>query len=87
MAQSWLHYQKVVVETYRANKAGKSSRVHARPVAGQPFPVTMDVECSREMRTQHAIGTRFRISAREAAREGGRPFLYTHFSWPYEVVE
>ena len=87
MAEPWSHYQIVIVETYYARKSGVSTTVHARPIAGQPFPQDMDVECSRAMRTQHPIGTRFRIRAKETNREGGKPFLYTHFSWPYEVVE
>jgi hypothetical protein len=47
----------------------------------------MVVECSKAMRTQHPVGTKFRIFAKETDREGGPSFLYTHFSWPYEVVE
>jgi hypothetical protein len=46
----------------------------------------MNVECSRDMRTRFPIGTRFRIFAKETAREDGNPFLYTHHSWPYDVV-
>nr|WP_319515526.1 hypothetical protein [uncultured Cohaesibacter sp.] len=46
----------------------------------------MDVECSRFMRMNHPVGTRFRIYAKETSREGGKPFLYSHFNWPYEVV-
>ena len=87
MAQPWSSYRKLVVETYYANKPGKSSKVHARPVEGQLFPTEMDVECSRAMRKNHPIGTKFRISVKETDREGGKPFLYTHHSWPYEVVE
>jgi hypothetical protein len=87
MAQPWSHYQRVVIETYEARKSGKKSRLHARPIDGQPFPPNMDVECSRAMRERHAVGTRFRVYAKETDKEGGKPFLYTHFSWPYEVVE
>ncbi|MER9971185.1 hypothetical protein [Mesorhizobium sp. M0060] len=83
----WSQYQQVVVETYSGIKPGKSSRVHVRPIVGQPFPVTMDVECSRTMRKQYPIGTKFRIYAKETNREGGKPFLYSHFDWPFEVVE
>jgi hypothetical protein len=76
----------VVVETYSAVKSGKSSRIHVRPIAGQPYPSTMDVECSRAMREQHPVGTRFRIHAKEISREGGKPFLYSRYDWPYEVL-
>lgn len=83
----WSDYQQIVVETYAAVKAGKSSRIHVRPVTGQPYPTTMDVECSRSMRKLYPVGTKFRIYAKETSREGGKPFLYSHFDWPFEVVE
>lgn len=56
-------------------------------VRGQPFPVTMDVECSRTMRKLYPVGTRFCIYAKEASREAGKPFLYSHFDWPFEVID
>ncbi|TPL88992.1 hypothetical protein FJ950_01145 [Mesorhizobium sp. B2-3-14] len=87
MSQLWSSYHQVVVETYAAKKPGKSSLIHVRPIEGQLFPTTMDVECSRSMRKNHPVGTRFRIYAKETDREGGRPFLYSHFDWPYEVIE
>lgn len=86
MSQPWSQYQQVIVETYSARKPGKSSTVHVRPVDGQPFPTTMDVECSRAMRKNHPVGTKFRIWAKETDKEGGKPFLYSHFDWPYEIV-
>ena len=86
MNAPWSAYQQVVVETYAATKSGKSSKIHVRPVEGEIYPVTMDVECSRSMRKNYPVGTRFRIYAKETSREGGKPFLYSHFNWPYEVV-
>jgi hypothetical protein len=38
------------------------------------------------MRARHPIGTILRIQATVTNREGGTPFLYTHYSWPYTVV-
>lgn len=84
---AWSQYLQVVVETYSGVKAGKTSRIHVRPIPGQLFPVTMDVECSRSMRTQYPVGTKFRIYAKETSKEGGKPFLYSHYDWPYEIVE
>jgi hypothetical protein len=86
MNRPWSDYQQVVVETYCATEAG-SSRIRVRPIEGQPFPATMDVECSRTMRKAYPIGTRFRIYAKVTDREGGKPFLYSHYDWPFEVVE
>ncbi len=87
MTKDWSSYRQVVVQTYEAVKTGKSSRIHVRPVPGECYPTTMDVECSRAMRKLHPIGTRFRIYAKETCREGGKPFLYCHFDWPYEIVD
>ncbi len=82
----WSQYRQVIVETYGAVKAGKSSRIHVRPIKGECYPDTMDVECSKLMREQYPVGTRFRIYAKETSREGGKPFLYSRFDWPYEIV-
>jgi hypothetical protein len=87
MTKPWSQYRQVVVETYEAVKSGKSSRIHVRPIAGEAYPPTMDVECSRKMRKEFPVGTRFRIYAMETNREGGKPFLYSRYDWPYEVIE
>jgi hypothetical protein len=87
VAKPWEQYQQVIIETYYEMKSGKSSRVHARPIAGQPFPTTLDVECSRSMRANHPVGTKFRVWAKLTDLNGGGEFLYTHWQWPYEVVE
>lgn len=75
-------YKSVIVETYL-----DGAKVRVRPVAGQPYPRWIDVECSKSMRKSHPLGTRFRILVKSTDREGGRPFLYSHYKWPYEVVE
>ncbi|WP_321448675.1 hypothetical protein [uncultured Cohaesibacter sp.] len=82
----WSAYQQVVVETYEASRKGRGKAIHVRPVEGEVYPVTMDVECSRSMRKNHPVGTRFRIYAKETNKQGSKPFLYSHFNWPYEVV-
>lgn len=79
-------YFDVIVETYYSAKSGKKSKVHVRPVEGQTFPSDMDVECSREMRKDFPIGTQFKIRAKITNREGGKPFLYSSYKWPYEVI-
>lgn len=73
MSKPWSQYQQVIVETYAAVKSGKSSRVHVRPVAGQPFPTTMDVECSRSMRKLYPVGA---AAALGLADELSRAFAY-----------
>jgi hypothetical protein len=86
MSKPWSQYRQVIVETYRGGKVGESSGIHVRPVPGEPFSPTLDVECSRSMRQRYPVGTKFRIYAKETNREGGKPFLYSHYSWPFEVV-
>ncbi len=87
MAKPWEEYDQIVIETYKATKSGKSSKIHARPVAGQKFPTTLDVECSRAMRRDHPIGTKFRVWAKLTDLKGGGEFLYTSWRWKYEIVE
>ncbi len=87
MAQPWESYHQIIVETYSGGRIGLTSRVHVRPLPGQMYPPSMDVECSRAMRKSHKLGTKFRIWAKLTDREGGKPFLYSHYNWPYEVVE
>lgn len=86
MKKRWSQYEKVVVETYTSDVSGRS-KIRVRPVSGQKFPQTMVVECSNSMRGNNPIGTRFRIFAKETRREGGKPFLYSGYTWPYEVIE
>ena len=87
MANPWSGYRQVVIETFNGGPRGHHGSVRARPIKGEFYPTSMVVECSKEMRTRYPIGTKFRIYAKETDREGSPPFLYTHFSWPYEVLE
>jgi hypothetical protein len=86
LVNAWSQYEQVIVETYYAVKPGKTSLIHARPVRGQIFPQDWDVECSRPMRKLHPLGTKFLTHAKETNKEGGKPFLYNHYSWPYKIV-
>lgn len=57
-------YQEVIVESYVAEQtSGKHGKVYIRPIPGQPYPATMDVECSKNMRSDYPIGTKFKILA------------------------
>ena len=63
-----------------------SAGVRARPLKGQGLPSNMKVECSRKMRTDYPVGTKFVIQCKITDKEGGNPFLYSRFDWPYRVV-
>lgn len=80
------HYQNVVIETYKNLSGGSSKSIRARPLAGQGFDISMNVECSSSMRKSHKVGTKFLISAKPTSREGGSEFLYSHFNSPYQVL-
>lgn len=75
-------YQVVIVESFRSTNGS----IRIRPVASEAFPPEMHVECSKSMRSDHPIGTRFRIRAKLTDREDGGEFLYTHYNWKYEVL-
>ncbi len=86
MTKPWSEYRQVIIETFDGGARGHHGKVRARPISGEFYPTNMVVECSKDMRTRHPVGTKFRIYAKETDREGSDPFLYTHHSWPYEVV-
>ena len=86
LTKPWSPYRQVIIETYAGPSRGTRSNVRARPVAGEFYPSSMNVECSTDMRKRFAVGTKFRIYAKETTSKDGQPFLYTHFSWPADVV-
>jgi len=77
----------VIVETFRAGGESSSAKIRVRPVAGQGFPTTMRVECSRAMRESAPIGSRFRLWVKQTSREGGVPFLYSNPRDEWERVD
>lgn len=80
-------YVYVEVESYNpASTSGLHGKVHVRPCAGQGYPQTMHVECSKKLTSHYPVGTRFRIRAKLTDREGGGEYLYSYFGWKYEVL-
>lgn len=88
MAKSDEPYRVIDVESYPEAGSGLHGKVHIRPLPAGPYPVNIRVECPREMRDvkRHKLGTKFRIKVKLTDREGGEDFLYSHHSWPYEVL-
>lgn len=80
-------YHLILVESfYPADTTGRHGTVHIRPVAGQPlFPATLFVECSRSLIKDYRVGTVFQIRGRLSMMKG-TPYIYSHYSWPYQVV-
>ncbi len=80
-------YQYVLVESYKPNStSGLHGDVHIRPCAGQAYPTTLQVECSKDLVRNYPVGTKFKIKAKLTDRLGSGDFLYSYFGWKYEVV-
>lgn len=77
----------VDVESYMpAQTGGLHGKIHVRPLRVQGFPLNLHVECSRAIRKDYPVGTRFRILAKLTDRKGGGEFLYFSYQWTYEVL-
>ena len=79
------HYRYFIIETYENRGEPSSKKIRAHPFPGQGVPTSLNVECSAPMRESHSPGTLFKVDCKVTDREG-TPFLYRHYSWPYEVV-
>ena len=76
-------YSLIVVKSF--NPVG-SSEVHVRPVPGQTnFPTSLRVTCSRSLVRKYPIGTKFRIKGNLGLMKGV-PYVYSRYSWSYEVL-
>jgi hypothetical protein len=76
----------VIVETFVPLGEPSNASIRVRPVPEEGFPEGTRVQCSRNMRKNYPIGTRFRLhlTLRET---GDGPCLYAHHDAPFEVVE
>jgi hypothetical protein len=83
-----LEYSQIIVESFIPDKtSGKHGNIHIRPVRDQnPFLENMFVECSKKLSNDYPVGTRFKISAKITSKDGGTPFIYSHYSWKFEVI-
>lgn len=82
-------YQYIIVESYipKVNR-GYHGEVHIRPVVGQdPYSEDMHVRCSKDLSLKYPVGTKFRIKAKLTSKEGGKPFVHSHYTWNYEVLK
>ena len=81
-------YDCIIVESYMpADTFGLHGPIHIRPVPGQsPYETHMHVECSKKLSYDYPVGTKFKIQAKITDREGGTPFIYSHYSWHFQVL-
>lgn len=88
MAKHHETYRPVVVESFRPSSTSwLHGGIHIRPVAGQGFPTTLHVECSKKLSKDYPVGTKFRIQTKLTDREGAGEYLYSYFGWPVEVLK
>jgi hypothetical protein len=76
----------VVVETFIAAGENSHNSVRVRPIFSEGFSEATRVQCSRAMRKNHPVGTKFilRLTVRDT---GETPTLYAHHDAPYRVVK
>jgi len=80
-------YVYVVVESYvPQSTAGLHGPVHIRPIDGEVFPQSINVQCSKKLSEDFPIGTKFKIKAKLTDREGKGEFLYSHHQWEFDVL-
>ena len=77
--------RELIVETYRATGEKSGSKIRVRPLPDQWADVGLKVECSKAMRENYPVGTKFKILAKLIDREG-TPLVYSHYDSPYSVV-
>ena len=79
-------YREYFVETYDAIGEPSSSDIRVRPLVGQGLDTDLKVRCSKALRSNHKVGTIFKLLAKVTDREGGTPFLHSPYTWGYEVL-
>ena len=78
--------KKYYIKSVYHNSGGSREGIRANPLPNQGVSTTAFVECSTKMRNSHPVGTIFEILATVTCKEGGTPFLYTSYRWPYRIV-
>jgi hypothetical protein len=65
----------VVVETFLNPGEPSDAMYRVRPAAGESFPSSMRVQCSRAMRHAFPLGTKFRFEVELVENNTGGKFL------------
>ncbi|BCV52919.1 hypothetical protein TUM17383_11660 [Shewanella algae] len=76
-------YTSIICEVFYDASKRKNG---VRPIAGEPFPSDMKVECAKAIRSL-PLGTKVKLSVVETEKEGSRPFLYSSYKWAYDIVK
>lgn len=78
-------YHMIVVETYLNEGENSASEIRVRAVAGQGISTALHVECDKDFRPHHPIGTLFHMKLKLSGREG-TPMLYSYYGWKPKVL-
>lgn len=65
----------VIVETFLNPGEPSDAHFRVRPIAGQAFPTSMRVQCSRAMRKAFPLGSKFRLPVELVENKTGGQFL------------
>lgn len=89
MAMKESEYSYIIVESfYPSDMRGRHGPVHTRPLPGQdPYTPDLFVECSKDLSYSYPVGTKFRIKAKITIPKNAAPFIYSHYSWRYDVLK
>ena len=82
-----MEYEEIIVESFiPTTRENSHNKVRIRPAFDQGvFKTTMRVQCSRDLRKDYPVGTRFRIRAK-LIRSGDTEYISSHYTWDYEVL-
>lgn len=80
-------YSYIIVESVHCKLNGQHGNIHLRPLPGQyPYTPDMFVESPNSMKLDYPVGTRFKVRAKIIHKASGTSFIYTHYTWPFEVL-
>jgi len=82
-----MDYDYIIVESVLTKESGKHGPIHIKPLPGQePYLDTMYVQCSKTMSNDFPLGTKFKVRAKIIYPLDKRPFVSSHYTWPFEVI-
>ena len=79
-------YREVIVQSVMGQDSKGRTRLLIRPIEGQVFDSSLNVECSKDLLEKYPVGTRFKIRVQLTNMQGA-PFLYSYFGWPVTVLK
>jgi len=84
-----MDYDYIIVESVLSSESGQRGPIHIKPLPNQePYSEKMFVQCSKVLSKDFPVGTKFRIRAKIIyPTNGNRPFVSSHYTWPFEVIK